>query len=308
MDITVIVQQLIQLFLMLFLGYFLCKINIFDRHTNQKMTKLCLNVTTPCLTLSAVLQQTGERDFSLVGITFAVSLTYYILMPFIGWLICNALRLPKRSHGLYMFMSVFENIGFMGIPLINAIYGSEGVLYTAIFNISFSLASYSYGPVMLSIGTDQQAKVNLKSILSPGTILSVVTVIVYLSGIRLPSILSGVITSVGSITSPMAMMLTGAALALTDIRTVFTDRHVYPFLLVRQLIFPLLVFPLFSLVIKNQLILGVAFILTIMPCASNSILFATNYKNDESLAARTVFISTLCSLITIPVLVMICLV
>lgn len=308
MDITVIVQQLIQLFLMLFLGYFLCKIGIFDRHTNQKMTKLCLNVTTPCLTLSAVLQQTGERNYQLVALTFAVALVYYAVMPFIGWLICKILRLPRKNHGLYMFMSVFENIGFMGIPLINAIYGSEGVLYTAIFNICFSLAAYSYGPIMLSVGTDQQSKVNLKSILSPGTILSVVTVIVYLFGISLPSILSGVITSVGSITSPMAMMLTGAALALTDIRTVFTDRHVYPFLLVRQLIFPLIVFPLFALIIKDPILLGVAFILTIMPCASNSILFAINYKNDEGLAARTVFISTLCSLITIPVLVMLCLV
>lgn len=308
MDITVIVNQLIQLFLMLFLGYFLCKLGIFDRHTNQKMTKLCLNVTTPCLTLSAVLQQTGERNYSIVGLTFAVALMYYALMPLVGWLICKVLRLPQKSRGLYMFMSVFENIGFMGIPLINAIYGSEGVLYAAIFNISFSLASYSYGPLMLSIGTDQKSKVNLKSILSPGTILSVVTVIVYLFNIHFPSILSGVITSVGSITSPMAMMLTGAALALTDIRTVFTDRHVYPFLVVRQLIFPLIIFPLFALVIKDPVLLGVAFILTIMPCASNSILFAINYKNDESLAARTVFISTLCSLVTIPVLVMLCLV
>ena len=74
------------------------------------------------------------------------------------------------------------------------------------------------------------------------------------------------------------------------------------------LIFPLIIFPLFALVIKDPVLLGVVFILTIMPCASNSVLFATNYNNDEALAARTVFISTLCSLITIPGLVMLCLV
>lgn len=308
MDITVIVQQLIQLFLMLFLGYFLCKLGIFDRHTNKKMTKLCLNVTTPCLVLNSVLQQTGERNYQLIALTFAVALVYYAVMPFIGWLLCKILRLPRQSHGLYMFMAVFENIGFMGIPLINAIYGSEGVLYTAIFNICFSLASYSYGPVMLSVGTDRKSKVDLKNILSPGTVLSVITIVIYLSGLKLPGIISGVVSSVGAITSPMAMMLTGAALALTDIRTVFTDRHVYPFLALRQLIFPLIVFPLLALIIKDPVLLGVVFILTIMPCASNSVLFATNYKNDESLAARTVFISTLCSLVTIPVLVMFCLV
>ena len=72
---------------------------------------------------------------------FAIAIVYYIVMPFIGWLICKLLRLPRQSHGLYMFMAVFENIGFMGIPLINAIYGGEGVLYTAIFNISTLISS-----------------------------------------------------------------------------------------------------------------------------------------------------------------------
>ena len=308
MDITVIITQLIQLFLMLFLGYFLCKWGIFDRHTNQKMTKLCLTVTTPCLVLSSVLQQTGERNYTLIAFTFAIAIVYYIVMPFIGWLICKLLHLPRQSHGLYMFMAVFENIGFMGIPLINAIYGGEGVLYAAIFNICFNLAAFGYGPVMLNIGTGKTSRPNLKDVISPGTILSVFTIIVYLSGLKLPDVLTGVISSVGAITSPMAMMLTGAALALLDIRTVFTDRHVYPFLAVRQLIFPLIIFPLLALVIKEPVLLGVVFILTIMPCASNSVLFATNYNNDESLAARTVFISTLCSLVTIPALVMFCLV
>ena len=162
--------------------------------------------------------------------------------------------------------------------------------------------------MMLNIGTGRTSKPDLRDVLSPGTILSVFTIVVYLSGLKLPDVLTGVISSVGAITSPMAMMLTGAALALVDIRTVFTDRHVYPFLAVRQLIFPLIIFPLFALVIKDPVLLGVVFILTIMPCASNSVLFATNYNNDESLAARTVFISTLCSLITIPALVMFCLV
>lgn len=73
MDIFVIVKQLVQLFLMLFLGYFLCKAGIFDRHTNQKMTKLCLYVTTPCLILTSVLQQEGTPDYHLVALTFAVA-------------------------------------------------------------------------------------------------------------------------------------------------------------------------------------------------------------------------------------------
>lgn len=307
MDLSVIIKQLLQLFIMLFLGYFLCKAGIFDHNTNKKMTKLCLYVTTPCLVLNSVLQQTGERNLRILALASAVAFGYYLIMPFIGWLMTVVLRLPKKSRGLYMFMAVFENIGFMGIPLINAIYGNIGILYTAVFNIVFNLASFSYGPAMLNIGLNRSSKVSLKEILSPGTILSLLTILVYLADIRIPDVVSGVVASVGAITSPMAMMLTGAALALIDIRTVFTDFHVYPFLALRQFIFPLLVFPLFALIIKDPVLLGVSFILTIMPCASNSVLFSINYDNDEELAARTVFISTMLSLISIPLLVRICL-
>ena len=308
MDLLVIIRQLVQLFLMLFLGYFLCKAGIFDRHTNQKMTKLCLYVTTPCLILNSVLQQTEEPDFHLIALTFAVAFGYYIFMPFIGWIMAVVLRLPEKNRGLYIFMSVFENTGFMGIPLISAIYGSTGVVYTAIFNVAFNLSAFSYGPAVLNIGMHRSSKTSLKEILSPGTILSLFTIVIYLAAIRLPSIVTGVVSSVGAVTSPMAMMLTGASLALMDIRTVFTDLHVYPFLAVRQFIFPLLVFPLFALIIKDPVLLGVAFIMTIMPCASNCVLFAINYDNDEELAARTVFISTMLSLNSIPLLVRLCLV
>lgn len=308
MDLLVIIKQLLQLFIMLFLGYFLCKIGIFDRQTNKKMTKLCLYVTTPCLILTSVLQQTGERNYHLIALTFAVAFGYYLIMPVIGWLMTVVLRLPKKNRGLYMFMSVFENTGFMGIPLINAIYGSVGVVYTAIFNVAFNLSSFGYGPAMLNIGMNRSSKTSLKEVLSPGTILSALTIVIYLTGIKLPEIVTGVVASVGAITSPMAMMLTGAALALMDIRTVFTDFHVYPFLALRQFIFPVVVFPLFALIIKDPVLLGVSFIMTIMPCASNCVLFATNYDNDEELAARTVFISTMLSLISIPLLVKLCLI
>lgn len=73
MDLLVIIRQLVQLFLMLFLGYFLCKAGIFDRHTNQKMTKLCLYVTTPCLILNSVLQQTYDNDEELAARTVFIS-------------------------------------------------------------------------------------------------------------------------------------------------------------------------------------------------------------------------------------------
>ncbi len=307
MNIAVIINQLIQLFLLILLGYLLYKAGLFDRSSNQKLTKLVLQVTMPCMVLDSVLRQTGERDIRTVGFVFLIAVIYYLAMPFVGYLLCILLRLPKKSRGVYLFMAVFENIGFMGIPLINAIYGPKGVLYTAVINIIFNLAAFGYGPWMISIGTDTATRFSMRDVLSPGSLLSLLAILVYFTGIQLPSTLTGPIGSVGAMTTPLAMMLIGSTLATMKLGQVFRDIHVYPYILVRQVVLPLLVFPALKLIIRDEMVLGVFFILFIMPAASNCVLFATNYHNDEALAARTVFISTLLCIVTIPLLVILCL-
>lgn len=308
MDISVIINQLIQLFVMIFLGYLLCSIGILDHHTNQRMTKVIIQLTSPCLILSSVLTSNAEKNLSLIGLTFLIATIYYLVSPFVGMLMTPMLRLPKEQRGMYAFMAVFENTGFMGIPVINAVYGGEGLVYTAIFNIVFNIACFGYGPMLITNGSGKKVKVNLKSIFSPGLIMSFFTLAVYIWDIPIPGTLVGVISSLGNVTTPMAMILTGSALALMDIREVFTDLHVYPFIAVRHIFLPLLIFPLMARLISNTVLLGVCFIMIIMPCASMSVLFATNYNADEKLAARTVFISTMLSLLTIPLLLSICLV
>lgn len=308
MNISVIVNQLIQLSLLILLGYLLYKTGLIDRPSNQKLSKLVLQVTMPCMVLDSVLKQTGERDIRTVGFVFLIAAIYYLLMPFVGYLLCILLRLPKKSRGVYMFMAVFENIGFMGIPLINAIYGPKGVLYTAVINIMFNLAAFSYGPWMISIGTDTAARFSLRDVASPGSLLSLLAILLYATGIQLPSTLAGPIGSVGSMTTPLAMMLIGSTLATMKLGEVFRDIHIYPYILVRQVILPLLAFPLLKMLIRDEMVLGVFFILFIMPAASNCVLFATTCHNDEALAARAVFLSTLLCIFTIPLLAALCLV
>ena len=307
MNITVIIDQLIQLFLLILLGYLLYKTGLINQASNQSLTRLVLQVTMPCMVLDSVLQQTGERDIRTVGFVFLLAVIYYLAMPFVSCLLCILLRLPKKSRGVYMFMSVFENIGFMGIPLINAIYGPTGVLYTAVFNIIFNLAAFGYGPWMISIGAGAATRFSLRDVLSPGSLVSLLAILLYFTGISLPSILAGPIGSVGAMTTPLAMILIGSTLATMKLGDVFRDIHVYPYILVRQVVLPLLIFPALKGAIQDKMVLGVFFILFIMPAASNCVLFATNYHNDEALAARTVFISTLLCIITIPLLVALCL-
>ena len=121
--------------------------------------------------------------------------------------------------------------------------------------------------------------------------------------LQLPVLLSDTIRSVGSITSPSAMLIIGCTLAKMDVKTVFSDWRLYPWILIKQIVIPILLWIPLAMIIKNEILLTVTFILFLMPVANNAVLFANTYNGDAELAARSVFLTTLFSLLTVPICV-----
>ena len=150
------------------------------------------------------------------------------------------------------------------------------------------------------------AQFKLKNLLSPGVSISVMSIVVYFMNIPFPQDIRAVVSSVGGITTPLAMILIGATLATMELKSIFSDWHVYFYSLVKQVFVPLLLWPVLKLCISDEFILSVVYILILMPVANTSVLFATEYGGDEKLAAKTVFITTVMSIVTVPLLLMIC--
>lgn len=306
MDIQILTNQLIQLFLIICMGYLLYKIKIFSTEVNQKLTKLLLNVSLPAMIVSSVLEQTERPPVDEVLMVFAVAVAMYIILPVISIALVKLMRIPKSQQGLYMFMNTFSNVGFMGFPIISALYGEKGVFYAAIINIIFNLSVFTYGIIMMHYASGEKADLNLKKLLSPGILCSVFAVLVYAFNINLPTPVESAIGTLGSITTPLAMLLIGSTLATMDIKSVFNDGRVYVFSVIKQLVLPIILFFAAKMLIHNEYILGITFIMLLMPIANTALLFATEYGRDEKLAAKTVFITTLMSLITIPLGIWIC--
>ena len=128
-------------------------------------------------------------------------------------------------------------------------------------------------------------------------------IVVYFMNIKFPALLCDTIRSVGSITSPSAMLIIGCTLAKMDIKTVFSDWRLYPWILIKQIVIPILLWIPLAMIIKNEILLTVTFILFSMPVANNAVLFANTYDGDAELAARSVFLTTLFSLLTVPICV-----
>lgn len=307
MSINIIINQMIQLFLVIFLGFILYKFELLNDNFNKNLTKLILNVTLPSMILSSVLNQTEKLNTSDVLLVFSIAIGMFIFLPIISYILVKLLHIQKDKQGLYMFMNMFSNIGFMGFPILNALYGQTAVFYGAIFNLVFTLSSFTIGIPIITLGTKNQTKFNLNCLKTPGVIISTISIAIYFLHITLPEIIGSTCTTVGNITTPAAMMLIGANLAKMNFNSIFGDFKVYPFSIVKQLILPILIYPIMHLIIKDEFILGITLLMLIMPVANNSILFATEYGADEELAAKVVFITTILSLVTIPLVIYICL-
>lgn len=334
MDTSIILHQMVQLFIVIALGYLLRKIGLINDEFNKKMTSILLNVTLPATILASVCTQDSREDLSTVGIAFGAAVILFAVQILFGFAFSFVARIPRETRGMYTFMMSFANVGFMGIPIATAVMGDIGTLYAAIFNIIFNIVAYTAGVMIINmnpvesgdeiverIGTaldegesdqmpdkkriiprKERVIVMLKSILTPGVLLSVLAIVIYIFNIALPDDIVNTLSSVGGITTPMAMLLIGGSLAKVKVKDVFTDSVTYIFVLAKHFGLPVLVMPLMHLFIKDQNIIEVYFCLMLMPVANMAMLFATEYGRDETLPARVIFISTLASLATVPLM------
>lgn len=307
MSVSVILNQMLILFIFMFLGILLNRVGIINTDFNQRITKMIIHVTMPCMILASVLKQDGERDMHALIILAIVGIAFYIILPIVAFLMVHFFPVRTERKGLYMFMTIYGNVGFMGFPVLNAIYGPQAVFYAAIINIAFNISIYTYGVIIMHYKKETTAALSIKSILSPGVSLSIFAVFVYIFRIPFPAPLTSALTSLGDMTVPLAMIVIGATLGTMHLKEMFNDWALYPYVLFRQFVLPLCAFPFLRLFLKDELILGVSFILLMMPIANTSVLFANLYDGDAKLAAKGVFFTTLLSIVSIPVLIYFCL-
>ena len=301
MDITVLINQLIQLFLLMGLGYFLYKIKIMDADFNKKLTNFVLKVTMPCMIMASVFEVAEDRDFSKIYLTFSVAIVMYLVLPLVGMLVAKIIRCKPENTGIYVFMTIYSNISFMGFPVIESTLGSQALFYAAIFCMIFNITCFSLGVKVINHPAKSGKKISAKEVfLHPGVWSAFVAIIIYFINPTIPQVIAGPVTSVGKLTSSLAMILMGASLAKIPVKEVVNEVRPYIFILIKQVIIPILVWPLISMVIKDRTILGVTLIMLSLPIANMVVMFAIEYDRNEGLAAKNVFLSTLFSIVLLP--------
>lgn len=235
-DMAVLIHQLIQLFLIICIGFIAFKVKILNESANRAINKLILDITLPCMMINSVLSMKEKPPISSVTLLFVTAVIFYLVMPLLAFIVVKimmkAMHVQKSRQGAYMFMLIFSNIAFMGFPILQAACGNLGdtaVFYAAVLNIFFNISAFTYGVIMIGYGNTKKTAFKLKSLLSPGIIASLLAIIIYGFNISFPSLISNVIYTVGELTSPLAMIMVGASLASIKLNEIFNEGEVYVF-------------------------------------------------------------------------------
>jgi predicted permease len=303
MDMRVVVNQMVELFLFLGVGYVLFKIKILDNVFNSKLNRFVLYVAIPCMIVNSALTITKYKSLTHVLSVLLIALIIFLVCPLFGYLIAKICRVPKEDLGLYMFMTTFSNIGFIGFPVMMSIFGKESIFYTTIFNLVYNVLVYTLGYTLINMGTEEKNEIHLKDIFSPATISALIAFGIYLGHIHFPEVLTNTIGTIGDMTSPLAMIIIGVTLANESLKDVFSDMRIYPYTILKQIVLPILAYYVLRLFVGDSLTLGVSVICVAMPVGTMAVLLTNRNGGNSELAARSVFITTLVSIVTIPLIV-----
>lgn len=302
MDIMVVFQTMLKLFLLLILGFVLFKCHIFDEYTNKKISALIVNVASPMLIISSIAGVEGSNK-SIVFLMIGAGILMYIGFIILGKIINRIFPFPKKDWPVYECMVVFANTGFMGYPVLLDVFGQEAVFYASLIHMAFNFFVYTYAIMCLTKGDDSEFKLNFKQLLTPGIILIFVGIFIYLFDIQLPSVLMDTINSVGSLTAPLSMMMIGSSLAVYPIKDSFTDWRSYVFAFVRLMIVPFVTMIMCRLLHIDAYYANITIITNAMPVGSIVLMLATQYNANVKIVTRNIVVSTLLSVITIPIVV-----
>lgn len=289
-----ITHQLILLFGLIIVGYIANKLKILDTSANQKISKFLINITIPATIIhSSIDQKNGNGD--KIAIVFLVAISFYILIPILSKTISRLLK----QEPTFELMLTYSNLGFMGIPIIEAIYGKDYVFYVTVFMMIFNISIFSMG--ILTLSRNQVGKkVSFRYFLNPGIISAMIAILIYLFRLHIQTDISNIISNIGSITTPLAMIVIGSTLGEIQIKTVFADVKLYLFALLKLIVYPVIVYIIVRFFISNQELIGIAVLLTALPTAGNLSMLSSEYGGNMVMVSKGICMSTLLSVITIP--------
>ena len=299
------VVVMLTLFALVVVGYIAGKLGYLGGDFDRQLSRLVINITCPALILSSAM--TGELpDRQFILPLLLISLVTYIILTGAAFLLPRYLTKKKDDEGAIGFALMFGNVGFMGYPVVASIFGHEAVFYAAVLNVVNTFAVFTVGTILITGRRDVEQKRFEKKVLYSTPMLAayLTMAIVALEIDNIPEAISQPLTMLGNITVPAALLIIGSSMSNLSLRTMLGNATVYTTTLFRLAILPVGIHFVMRALGFSPFVVNINTLVIAMPVATYGTILCLKYQKDTTMITEVTFITTLLSMISIPLLVM----
>lgn len=297
MELSKIITQMAILFLIMLIGFISNRKGILDSEHTKFFSRLVLTVGMPGTIIASVANGSPFGSRAQLLADLAVVAVIHLLLPLFAALVVKLLGF-RADQRLYQFMMIFPNVGFMGFPVITALFGQEALAYAALFSLPHNFLMFSYGIHLVSGGGFREMRP--KDALNPCILASIVSIVICILNVKLPEVLAQTCSYLGGMVTPAGMLIIGSSLAGVSLKELRCEWRLVPFLLLKLIGLPVVFYFVCAPFVADKMLVMVAATILAMPCATNAVLFSNTYGGNVRVSSKVVFLATLCSLITIP--------
>lgn len=305
----ILLQQMIVLFLIMMVGFVCRRTGILNKDASKLLSGIVVNVANPALILSSSMNPETTIEGKELALTFGLAIGLYLIYLLLAEIIPRVMRIESDDFGVYKVMTVFSNIGFMGFPLLSAMYGSESLLYASLFTIPYNILIYTYGVSALvkheKVAEEKRDRIQWSKIFNIGVIACILALILYFTRLPMPAVMENVVDTLGSLTAPLSMIVIGDAMSQMKLKELFADKKLMLFSGIKLLVIPIIALVFVKMLDMSPMLTGVCMVMLATPVGSMTAMLAQQYDGNYELASKGVALTTLLSVITMPIVSMI---
>jgi predicted permease len=301
LNFKVVITQIISLFLLIAVGYFLRRSKHLDKKETGAISKLLLDLIIPAMLISSLQIDITAQMLDNFTDLFLYWIAFYLILILLASIISKSFPISRDKKIVLKFFLIFGNVGYMGLPVIDVIFPKNGIFFGSIGVVVFNIFLWTYGANLFLRG-NKAKKISLRDIFNNGVIAIIIGLFLMLTGLKLPNLIMNAVNMLAEATFPLSMLVIGSGLAQIKIWGIFKDLNIIAYSTLKLLIIPaaaLIILNYFNISdpIRTILILQIA-----MPAAANGVIFAERYEGNYIFAAECLFLSTLMAGFSIPLI------
>lgn len=297
---SIVAMQVAIVFILIAVGFVLKKAGMIDDRGSKQLTNILLIIVTPCVLIKSY--QTEFRTDLAKNLLWAAFFTVviHVVMILISTLIFR--KEPTKRYRINIFSAVYSNCGFMAIPLLSAVLPENGVIYGSAYLAMFNILYWTHG---VCLYTGSRKSLSLKNaFINPGVIGTLLSLVLFVGRVELPRIIFEPVNYLAGLNTPLAMIVLGVYLANIDFKKTLKKVSIYIVALLRLIIFPIIAIVLAKVMNMDSDVAKAVLISAACPTATVTTLFAAKFGLDAEYASEVVSVSTVLSIVTIPLMMM----